>query len=1021
MTTRRSTCLSLCGLGAALLLAACDTGSKNEAAPGSQPSDVPPGEVVPGDDAEEFLSHVPGQSSENPASESADAGSAGGATADRDATDTSAERAIAEADILQRDGDTLYALSRYAGLSVIDIANPKQLKLRGRHRANAEPFEMYLRSGVVYIMYNNYGRYSFDEETSEWAYRSSSHVTALDVSDPEHIALIADHEVPGSISDSRLVGDILYLVTYESGWCWNCDSKPNTRVASFDMSEPERFEKIDELRFVDQEQGWSQRSIAVTSQRIYVGGPTWQNRDSNIQIVDIADPAGDLKMGAEIPLHGSVESRWQMDEYQGVLRVISQPTPWRSNDPPYVQTFRVESSSKVTALASLPVKLPRPEDLRSVRFDGSRAYAVTFEQIDPLFTFDLSDPAKPKQVGELEIPGFVYHMEPRGDRVYALGYDFQDTVGSLHVSIFDVAQLNAPTMLARVNFGGDWANLAEDQDRIHKAFNIMLDQELILVPFSGGEYERETCHYSYQSGIQLIDVDGDELTLRGVAAQVGSARRAFVHKDHLFGITDNAVSVFDIKDRSKPRATADLEVARNISQVHVMGDTLLRFGNDWWTQRSVIDFTGLDTSSTAEPLGELDLATLLEDEEQACSTSSEWEGQLYVHGDVAYAPRRGYRWEQNNSQETLTLYVIDLRDKTAPKLAGKIVTTIERSSGNGIYRYLGGVVLTDHALLIGRGEGQYRYDWVSGTQPEPKYAYDVYDLADPLKPKFTTRFDVPGRISSGGWGWGFGGCGIDMPWGFWYPGSGQSTGALVSGDLVVSQHEESVDDGSKRVRYFLDRLDVSDPSAPKLLPQINIPGQVVHFDGEEKRLVTLEYTYSEQQGLSREKCYGQGNRAYLDEQSVCRIYRRRANALVLEGDSARRVSMVELDGDKRSSGSISVTNQRLFVTTHPVRAEYSPGPSEQQLETFAFSDGGQFVRLPPLELEGTGYWGGLSARDARAFMSSQGSLTVIDTADTEAPKLTRHDMQGWGCSSLEVHGDRAFCALGQFGVFSVDL
>ncbi len=1022
MTKRRY--LSLRGLGAALLLAACDTTGKDPRPPGVVPGDVSPGDVVPGDDAQEFVSHVAGRSvggAENDASsESEGAGGASSAPRDDSAGNQDADRAIAEADILKRDGDTLYALSRYAGLSVIDISNPRRLVLLGRHRANAQPFEMYVQNGVAYIMYNNYGRYGFDAALDEWTYKSASHVTAVDVSDPGQISVIGEHEVPGSISDSRLVGDILYLATFESGYCWRCETKPNTRVASFDISDPAHFEKIDEVRFPDEGRGYGQRSIAVTSQRIYVGGPNWENRDSNIRIVDISDPAGDLVLGADIPLHGAVESRWQMDEYEGVLRVISQPTAWRTNDPPHVQTFRVESSQKVSALASLPVKLPRPEDLRSVRFDGTRAYAVTFQQTDPLFTFDLSDPAQPKQLGELEIPGFLYHMEPRGDRMLALGYDFaRDGGGALHVSIFDVADLRAPTMLARVNFGGSWANLAEDQDRIHKAFGILPELGLITVPFGGGSYDEGTCHYAYQSGVQLIDFDQDTLTLRGVVPQVGEARRAFVHRDHLFGITDNAVSVFDIRDRDAPRARAELEVARNISQVHVLGDTLLRFGNDWWTKRSLVDFTSLDASSDAEPLGELDLASLLDDEPSTCGGSSNWDSQLYVHGEVAYAPRRSRSWRDNTSEETLTLYVIDLHDRTAPKLAGKISASSTRSNRDG-YSYLGGIVMTDHALLIGRGEGSYSYDPISGSRSETKYSYDVYDLADPLAPKFTTRFQVPGHISSGGWGWGFEGCGMDMPWGYWYGGS--SSGALVSGDLVVSQHEQELDDGTGRVRYFLDRLDVSDPAKPKLLPEINIPGQVVHFDGPGKRLVTLEYTYEQFKAESWEDCRTHGSRAYLSEKDVCRVYNRRANALVLEGNHARRVSMVALDDDQQQSGSIAVTDERLFVIMEPTREPDALRAGAQRLESFAFSPQGELIRLAPVALEGQGlYWGQLYARAARAFLSQEGFLSVVDTGEGKEPALTKHELQGWGCDTLEVHGDRAFCALGQYGVLSLDL
>ena len=41
------------------------------------------------------------------------------------------------------------------------------------------------------------------------------------------------------------------------------------------------------------------------------------------------------------------------------------------------------------------------EDLYGVRFVGSRAYLVTFERTDPLYTIDLSDPTDPHIVGSV--------------------------------------------------------------------------------------------------------------------------------------------------------------------------------------------------------------------------------------------------------------------------------------------------------------------------------------------------------------------------------------------------------------------------------------------------------------------------------------------------------------------------------------------------------------------------------------------------------------------------------------------
>ena len=46
------------------------------------------------------------------------------------------------------------------------------------------------------------------------------------------------------------------------------------------------------------------------------------------------------------------------------------------------------------------------ERVQSARFVGKRGYVVTFCQVDPLFTFDLSTPNEPILEGELKIPGF---------------------------------------------------------------------------------------------------------------------------------------------------------------------------------------------------------------------------------------------------------------------------------------------------------------------------------------------------------------------------------------------------------------------------------------------------------------------------------------------------------------------------------------------------------------------------------------------------------------------------------------
>lgn len=971
----------------------------------------------------DFISDVFGQST-------GDRGAADGGAAAPDPGLDSGEgadpgRAIAEADIIQLDGDRLFALSRYAGLTVIDLSDPSDLRVLGNHRFSAVPFEMYLRDGVAYVMYNGYWSFEVDEATGTGSWRTTARMQALDVADPARIEVLADHELYGEISDSRMVGSVVYLATYENGYCWRCDTQPKTRVASFAVS-PAGFEVIDEIVLASGSD-WGPQSIAVTAERIYVASNDWSrwwepgaSDDTRLFTIDIADPSGEMEVGATVTVHGRIESRWQMDEHEGVLRVISQAGGWGSGQEPVLETFAVTSSSEITPLASLTMTLPRPEALRSVRFDGDRAYAITFEQIDPLFTFDLSDPAAPLQVGELEIPGWVYHMEPRGDRVYGLGFD----EGAMTVSIFDVSDLATPTMLDRVHFGGDWTSAVEDQDRIHKAFNLLLDRGLILVPFAGSSAGDDGCRWEWQSGIQIIDVAGDDLTLRGVAPQIGTARRSILRADTLFGVSDHAVQSFDIADRDRPAALDTLEVARHATSVHAISDDeVLRFGNDWWTSRATLDVASAANASTAEPSASLDLTAA---EADSCDSYSSWGSTVYPHGDFVYAPHHTYDYSAGRTGNALRLYVIDMRGE-APAVTGH-VDLAPAASTDGEYTYFGEILKTESALVVSRISERYSYDPATGHHSsERRVSYDVLSLADPSSPTRTASFELPADIASGGWGrlpWG---CAIDYGYGWWY-GGGSGAG-IVSGDVVASQHAAPVGDGSGRVRYYLDRLDVSDPSAPRMLSPINIPGQAVHYDHDAGLVVTLEDVLESEHAASDwESCTSRDGRVSFDyEASVCRVWDRRINTLRVGVGGASLVSRESLDRDGFHSTSVAVTASRVFVRSQEGGLYgWSEEVPESRVTTYALGAGGALeagASVALSDLQRSYYWGGgqITARGDHAFITESNRLVVIDASGGGAPDVREVDMPGWYCQSLEVRAGRAFCAMGPYGVMTIDL
>lgn len=499
-----------------------------------------------------------------------------------------AARAISEADIIQVDGGRLYAMSKSGTVSVVDISSPRRLALLGQTRIAGEPFEMYRRGDLLVAMANravapdgtHYEAQSIFTTTTGAAPATIANgagaaVIVLDVANPKDIRNVAFSPVPGEMADSRIVGNVLYTATYENARCFKCASKPRTVVTSFDITRPNDLRLVDQAFFQSNapesfNHAWGsswKRSIFVTNERLYIGGhadiePTTLAQGTSpegiIDVLDVTDPNGKLGPGAHITVAGALLSRWQIDERDGILRVVSQKGAGRTSNGigfPEVSTFTIASSQSFVPLGRTPLKLPRQEGLCTVRFDQDRAYAITYNQTDPLFVIDLRDPANPKARGELHMPGFMFHLEPYGDRLLGLGLDRTDKQGSLNVSLFDVSNMDDPKMIQRAAFGvtgfsEDYMilnfEIPEDQDRIHKAFRV-LDGGLVVVPHSvpqsKGYYATGSC--AGGGAVQLVQWSGDTLIKQASLSTKGNARRAFLNQGEIVTVSDSNVTSFD--------------------------------------------------------------------------------------------------------------------------------------------------------------------------------------------------------------------------------------------------------------------------------------------------------------------------------------------------------------------------------------------------------------------------------------------------------------------------------------------
>lgn len=150
---------------------------------------------------------------------------------------------------------------------------------------------------------------------------------------------------------------------------------------------------------------------------------------------------------------GWLINQYAMSEWDGHLRVATTSgIPWgdeaSSSSAVYVLRIGADGLEKVGQLGGLG----RGERIYSVRFAGEVGYVVTFRQVDPLYTVDLTDPRAPKKMGELKITGYSAYLHPV-DRTRLIGVgqeaSSEGRTQGTQVSLFDVSDLTKPGRLAQ--------------------------------------------------------------------------------------------------------------------------------------------------------------------------------------------------------------------------------------------------------------------------------------------------------------------------------------------------------------------------------------------------------------------------------------------------------------------------------------------------------------------------------------------------------------------------------------------
>jgi Beta propeller domain len=253
---------------------------------------------------------------------------------------------------------------------------------------------------------------------------------------------------------------------------------------------------------------------------LYVAAQHWwwwpqpgQEDATYVHAFDITKPDSVGYLGSGV-VNGTPQNQYSFDEWNGSLRVASQLAQ-RVADPANGPWGDVVTASQVSVLTlnggrlvntgtSAPVA--KGDTLFASRFLGSRGFLVASRQVDPLITFDLSDPTQPTKVAELQVSGFSSFLYPIDDtHLVAIGEltGANDSSSQLQLTLFNVADLAAPTVQSQVLVGQGWASSEALWDP--KALTWFPDKKLLALPFV--DWQPSPDWTGFISDLRLFTVD----------------------------------------------------------------------------------------------------------------------------------------------------------------------------------------------------------------------------------------------------------------------------------------------------------------------------------------------------------------------------------------------------------------------------------------------------------------------------------------------------------------------------------
>lgn len=469
----------------------------------------------------------------------------GGAAGSGGYSDTNVrEEGVGEADTVKTDGTHMYILSG-SRVEIVNIASEEMTEVSA---VTVDPDsyirELYVEDNRLAVFYTQ-SRYTQGDGIDVSA-REYTCTDVYDISDPSAPVKLNTLSQSGVYNTMRVKDGYAYVLSsfYPDTASPRSDAGayvPSVQGSTLEadrifMPEQEmgsEYTVITAFSLADPQEQTDSRAVFgsaglcyVSGENIYVTESCYDTDDSDVTrtaIRKVAYHDGLLEGAAQTKIDGLLNDSFSIDEYNGYLRLVttissengvmpisreSSPAEPDTSNALYVLDGELQLVGEIGDLAP-------GETVYSARFMGDTGYFVTFRQVDPLFSADLSDPASPQIIGELKIPGFSEYLHPYGEgRLLGIGMDVDEegvTTEGVKLSMFDISDPGNVTEVSKYILEDKYGT---DVSYNYKAVFVDVDKNLFGFRAYGGNGDVYYL-FSYDESEGFQEMFSRELTAYG--------------------------------------------------------------------------------------------------------------------------------------------------------------------------------------------------------------------------------------------------------------------------------------------------------------------------------------------------------------------------------------------------------------------------------------------------------------------------------------------------------------------------